>query len=500
MLSKCLKNFRSLNLSKNNLSASRLNYSLNLNLNQKYFSSLFAPGSPFVREATDKIYPKVRIYKKEIKPEEIRKAYDETLKLFQKENYEQAFLNSNLLLNDSLVIKDLNLLHSVYSLIGDIQFKRGEFPSSAEKYESAYMMLILMKNNNISPDANVVKNLLINLSICYEMAEDYPKAIITIQRIIDNEYLKIRETDLPTLIHAYENYARIKTLEKDFKSAITYYEKCLAKLKMFDDNISMMIYRARVLTSMGNLIIQSDSTNLQKILKIYSNAYEILNKPEVVRDESSEIYLVDTLYYLAQIHRELANFKDSLKFALKLIDLDSHREKVNYPFLDFKMKIEILHLCHLNNLDLKDLNHSVKYLIREIDSYQKLNFNLEENQISKESLINVYSILFKTFIKYFDMLKNTITKEEIYKHLINYININMYPINSIEHFKKTYTEVLSTTQYISNKYTEVDEILLKLIEKMKYLANSYEIIDEKENLIKIFEDTISLINSKKNKK
>jgi tetratricopeptide (TPR) repeat protein len=207
---KYLKNFNKFqfSLKYNFLSFSRHNFS----------SNFYSVDSDYVREPTDKIYPKVRRHQKLINADDLIKKYRDTLTLIHEEKYDEAFIESNLLLNESLTLNNDDFNHSVYCLVGDIQLKKDEYSSAADKYESAYECLVNMQKTqeNLQLEPESIKNLLENIFFSYEKAEDYENALKTLERIINSDFLKFRENDPLGLVNAYENYGRIKALQGDY--------------------------------------------------------------------------------------------------------------------------------------------------------------------------------------------------------------------------------------------------------------------------------------------
>jgi tetratricopeptide (TPR) repeat protein len=493
---KYLKNFNKFqfSLKYNFLSFSRHNFS----------SNFYSVDSDYVREPTDKIYPKVRRHQKLINADDLIKKYRDTLTLIHEEKYDEAFIESNLLLNESLTLNNDDFNHSVYCLVGDIQLKKDEYSSAADKYESAYECLVNMQKTqeNLQLEPESIKNLLENIFFSYEKAEDYENALKTLERIINSDFLKFRENDPLGLVNAYENYGRIKALQGDIKTAISYYEKCLDKLKIFSDNSSKCEYQVKLLFSIGTLYIQYEKSNLEKIQQVFNKLYEILANQvqEDNLDEKFEYYYIDVLYYLAMVHRELKDPKESLKFALKLLKRESS------PYVDDRLRIEILHMTYLNYFDIKDLNSAMVYLLKELDIYHTagiINYNLQENKLIVDTLTNVYSDLFKLSVNYYDMIKNSIKSEEIYSHLINYLRINIFPSEGVvesdmqnHNLNSKYLENLNIVQSILIKYpiTGNENKILTFLEKMKFLASSYEILDEK--LSSTLNQTISMVETK----
>jgi tetratricopeptide (TPR) repeat protein len=426
-------------------------------LNIKKFSSKFyAPGSPYVKEGTDKIYPKLPNIDKTITLEDLENSFKNICNLIRQEQDEDANIEANRFLNECMIMQNEKYTCKAYLLLGSIQAKRQEYLSAIEKFECAFDII---KTWEVFDDIDYI-DLMKNLSICHEMLKEYDKSIEYAKQVM--AFAKKPEYDFNFSFDVFQNLTRLYKLSEKYEDCL---DTCLEMQNLMNSkNINTILPKILVETEKLEMKIKLNKDGVKHLI-------EELNQILLLSNEIKEDEVLLKIYYnLALLY---INEKDaclSSKMASKALELVTD--------YDININYELMHIISSNHLLMKEYKQAIQ-TFNQLFEFIKKNYNLhlEENLaikfkleetnksilkicMNKEniSIIKENNELIEIFKSSLIFRFNSILMErDLYKNISNHSDDIKFLIKSVSHLKE---------------FINVDtgnNILLEFHKKLKFL-------------------------------
>jgi len=490
------------------LSLSTLQFNKILKKSATYF---FDKDSPFIKEKTDEIYPKLPKKVVEIKMQNIYEDYLKTIELYMNKDINTAYTNSNIILNDALLFKNHFLPLFVYNLLGRILQEKNDLKSAYDKFEKAeiyYENELDLKSekyysenktefekldtniiNNWAQIVPCIKNSYKNMGfILYEL-EKFEKSNEKLLYLLKNfnfeknyEYFKI----LNILSLNYFELNQIdsafifcnKIIDEQIEYVFGNNEKHETMSSTTNDEFYYLIAGAHQQLA---AILDSNNGNISDILSHYISADSCYNKctNKDMYGYLNNLFHLSLCSQIAEDHRASQFYSDKLNEYLK----DSQDKNI----IDDRLDRDTLDNLRLKNYNLMIINYlkleNLEMLMSTMNDFLNMSMQTSNSTIvdpnSEKSLRNNFLYLFDLFKKNYEKFTDiSITTKMVEKCLSQFLNWRIIPYESID--IEFYHEKLSTILqfvYLKIEKDSVDSVFLNMIDnvikKFSVLSSSY---------------------------